>query len=1587
MAEAQVKALITKRAGTKKSLTAFINFLSKFNSESDVPNLEKRFHDIQEVRKKFIAYQDELEGLLEESDELLDYRVNFDDAYFDAITNAENLLSKFSKNYALAPAITVQTPNIGQTGPTSGTSNLIPPTNQQSDTMSTASQSPDQFTFPNTTQPIAMNQQSLDAVNQQLLLSQLSQNAFDNLHSSSLPTISLPTFSGNFDDCCLKGEASEVISAIGSSDGNYKVAWELLKERYDDLFIPSLSRLHLRALAALEEPTESWDSILIVLLREKLNSSARERWEDCSSGVVRPTIKNFIDFLKRRTQVEGSRAQFSASKPAQEKHTSRFNKHSQQAFAASTYEASCVFCNETGHQVYSCNQFAALTPYARFEASRNGGWCTNCLKKGYRSSKCTSQACCNCKQKHHTLLHFDKSNNFASETPKTQVSSHFAANCTNMQAQTSSQALLATALVDIVNHQGKSRTCRIFLDAGSQAHFITEEIASFLNLIKKPANIYVTGIDNTSTNVKFSTQAILRSRASKYEKSAGFLIVPQISHAMPTIVINHIELGIPKNIKLADPEFFKPSKVDALIGVKLFYKLLSIGQISLKNHSNAILQKTQLGWIVAGEVSLSSQPSRVSCHVSIHSDPPDINLTRFWEIEELPSGPTLSSEEKACEEHYALHTRRHPDGKYEVRLPFNSKKSALGESYSTALKRFYALERKFQQRPEIQRDYIEFLDEYLSLGHMSLADNQDARVTGYFLPHHTVLKEDSITTKTRVVFDGSAKTSSGISLNDSLMVIVNSEDAQYQKILFRRKTSEPIRTYVLNTATYGTAPASYLAIKTLFQLADDEEEHLPLAAKILRRDFYVDDCLSGAKTVAEAITLRDQLITMLKKGGFNLRKWASNHPALLIKDQEHPESSHMSLDPDSATKTLGIRWHARDDYFFYVVNISNQSNITKRTILSQIAKLFDPIGLLGPIIVHAKIIMQLLWKIGAAWDESVPIEIHSSWSDFRGQLPLIEKLHFPRGITLPNVTKSQLHGFCDASENAYGACLYLRSLDSKGQVCIRLISSKSRVAPVKPLTLPRLELCAALLLARLYCAVKPAILSDAHESYLWSDSTIVLHWIDTPAHRLKTFVSNRISEIQTLTSSCHWRHVSSQDNPADLISRGQLPSEFVEASIWFDGPLWLAKDISLWPKGVLTPIVIPELKPIIPNTFCMKIEIKEFNLLEKYSSFNKLQRIIAYILRFICNCKLSKTKRAFGPLQATELKRSHHLIIRIVQLSAFKTEIELIKNGEPLPPSSKLIPLNPILDEFGILRVGGRLACASIAEDQRHPILLPAQHFLTRIIILSEHLRLKHAGPQATLYSIRQVYWPINGRNITRNLISKCIPCFRAKPRLADHQMGILPKQRVTSSRSFLHVGVDYCGPFYIKEKRHHNRARIKTYVAVYICMCTKAIHLELVSDLTTEAFLASLKRLFSRRGKAVEIHSDNGTNFVGAKNELSELYELFNSKSHQAAIANFYNEERIEWQPIDVISTGRLHRYTSESVVSMATCSTAQTAFLEALTQGVPASADKILWNSTAINVSQDWRLSAYLRREFTSSQMGSRKNHCSSSRKGQRS
>ena len=361
-------------------------------------------------------------------------------------------------------------------------------------------------------------------------------------------------------------------------------------------------------------------------------------------------------------------------------------------------------------------------------------------------------------------------------------------------------------------------------------------------------------------------------------------------------------------------------------------------------------------------------------------------------------------------------------------------------------------------------------------------------------------------------------------------------------------------------------------------------------------------------------------------------------------------------------------------------------------------------------------------------------------------------------------------------------------------------------------------------------------------------------------------------------------HVPTQDNPADLISRGQYPKDFLQSKIWKVGPPWLKDDHSMWPKTKLNNNEIPEdqpSKPILLFTLTISNKNKKgqsttnTDLLERYSHLRTLKHLVAYCLRFIYNSKTkNETERLGGPLLSEEIDTSMNTILKITQNLSFSKEMSALTHGESIDKKSSLLCLNPFLDQ-GIIRVGGRLENANIPTHQKHPIVLSRNHHVTTIIIREEHLKLKHASTQATLYGVREHYWPIDGRNVTRHIIRKCVKCFRAKPREIEYIMGNLPEKRLSYSRPFLNVGVDYCGPFYIKEKRHRNRKRENAYVLIFICFATKAVHLELVSELTTEAFLGSLKRFFSRRGKANTIHSDNGKNFVGANRELKSLHEF----------------------------------------------------------------------------------------------------------------
>ncbi|XP_018395620.1 PREDICTED: uncharacterized protein LOC108774103 [Cyphomyrmex costatus] len=351
-----------------------------------------------------------------------------------------------------------------------------------------------------------------------------------------------------------------------------------------------------------------------------------------------------------------------------------------------------------------------------------------------------------------------------------------------------------------------------------------------------------------------------------------------------------------------------------------------------------------------------------------------------------------------------------------------------------------------------------------------------------------------------------------------------------------------------------------------------------------------------------------------------------------------------------------------------------------------------------------------------------------------------------------------------------------------------------------------------------------------------------------------------------------------------------MPKQLMESHLWKHGPPWLGQEEETWPNQEKCTSEVPELR-----TFISSNNNDTWSVLHRFSTVNTLQRVVAWCYRFIHNSQ-SKNKTN-GELSTSELQHAMHSIIRIVQRETCTSEIKDLSQGNSCNKHNKLLSLNPFLDSDHILRVGGRLKHSTLTYNQKHPIILPEKHVITSMLIRSTHKLLGHAGPQATLYALRQKYWIINGRSKIRKILHECTICFRMRPQFTTYQMGDLPRERFQSSRSFVNVGIDFCGPFFIKERKLYNRNKVKIYVAVFICLASKAIHLEVVSDLTIEAFCASLKRFFCHREKSHLLLSDNATNFVGASNHLRELYDFIKSESFNQDISKWLSNQEVSWK------------------------------------------------------------------------------------------
>ncbi|XP_058449149.1 uncharacterized protein LOC131429118 [Malaya genurostris] len=1052
---------------------------------------------------------------------------------------------------------------------------------------------------------------------------------------------------------------------------------------------------HIRALSALGFELDKMSEIIFVqMVMMRLDQKTRRAYEADLGETEVPSWSELVNFLGNHCRMlenleclskscvmpQGNRR---INTPMGNQRYPSNNRSLAATVTRDRSKISCFLCQQN-HYINQCETFLNLTPGQRSDKIKSLSLCFNCLSHNHTASQCTRSSCRVCQKRHHTLLHLETSSSSIDPRPsnRSKLATSSVSNSSvsqpplyasqlNRTVSIKRQVLLNTAIVYVEDSFKELHKVRLLLDSGSMCNFITENCVQRLSLKKMKGGAHVTGVCGSSSTIQHKVCAIIRSTTSDFETEIECLVTPKITAKLPLEIFESEALSIPDNLVLADPTFNIPDRIDVLLGMDIYANVLESNRVPLLNGS-PVMQETALGWVIGGNVEVKKP--LVAAFVT--NENLDNSLRRFWEIENCSAQSKFTMEENAAEQHFMQTFYRKEDGRYVVELPFKTGCPNLGDSKQMALKRLLSLEKRLSKNWLLAKDYSEFINEYVALGHMhricSLQNYTALLGNDYFLPHHAVERPESSTTKCRVVFDGSAVTTNGRSLNDNLLVgpviqpklsdvlirfrvykiaftaglskmyrqvALADKHQSFQQILWRDNEAMEPDVYRLSTVTYGLASAPFQAVRAVKQLCLDEEKKISTCSK--DRD--------------EGFIYRRYFIC----GKFDLHKWCSNSSEFLNQLPQDEIEQKLLADEESAVKALGIIWKPEADVFMFNVNpiTSIRHEATKRSVLSDISKFFDPIGLAGPVILVAKLMMQNLWRKDTNWDDEIDREDMNKWVQFKSQLDQLRDIKLKRCVFPLSNAKIQIHGFCDASKYAYGSCIYVRSVDEGGHVHVSLVCSKSCVAPLERskkrktsnanMTIPKLELCGALLLAELVTEVVRSLQIHIDKTYLWCDSTIALSWIARNPDQSKQFVSNRVTKIQALTNTMRWCHVGTNDNPADIVSRGLMPKEFRESKMWWDGPEFLQLSEPMWPHECREPENVPELKSVV---LLSKEPPKEsFSIFQNCSSYRRMIRVMVYVQRFISIMKNRSDVPRSESMSREEVKSALQQLVKLVQ--------------------------------------------------------------------------------------------------------------------------------------------------------------------------------------------------------------------------------------------------------------------------------------------------------------------------------------------------
>lgn len=1352
----------------------------------------------------------------------------------------------------------------------------------------------------------------------------------------------------------ITGDASSLIASFTISSENYHKAWEALTMRYQNKRLlantymdkilefapfkgpPTLSSLQsfvaniaesIAALKSLDIEDEA-DFVWLTISLRKLDPTTRRQFEiDCINSEW-PTFQSLIKFIHGRSQVMQLSNPSSYSSPSAPTRPSS-RSHPILALTSSSSKTTCD-CTSS-HPLFQCPRFRSKSPSSRRSFLKGKILCFNCLRSGHVVGECPSSSRCRkCQGKHHTLLHHDSRRHEPNQSTAQPSISSTGPDPTPQPPLVASVTgptpiLLGTAEILVSDHQNTFQPVRALVDPASHFSLLTSDCARRLGLAWVPTRKHASCAGDVSLpNVKGQLSISLRPRSSSELFHIELLVVKTITGPLPSTPLQPPHEGELSFGLLADPKFWETGPIELLLGGQLFLPTITGTPVNFGEYQAL---PTIFGLVVIGASKL--QPSLyypLRCHCVVESPLDNEAIVRFWETEDVAT-PLEASHMDPCEQHFLDTHYRTSSGRYVVALPFKQQPVGMESSKHLAMRQYKSLESRLLRNPTLNEKYSAFLQEYLDLEHMSLTSSSSS----YVIPHHGVFKAQDPEAKIRVVFNASAR-SPDFSLNDFLLagpklqqdlttvilnfrlhlialtadlvkmyrqVLVRPEDRRFQHILWRPDPSQDIQVFELNTVTYGIVSSAFHALRVLVQLVRDEGKPYPLASMALLDERYVDDIVSGADSIEEARILMTQLKDLLAKGRFKIHKWTSNSREIVPESASSLPQEPISLSPkDSETKILGMLWDPLEDFFFYHVKPIDQG-VTKRSILSVIAHLFDPMGFLAPVVFKAKTILQRMWQSGIDWDSSPPPNIAQDWQEFSSELPFLDEIRIPRYVWKDKHHHRQVIGFCDASERGFAAVIYLRVLSSSEDPKVSLLKAKTKLAPLKTLTVPRLELSGAHLLVKLMLSILPSFKSlDISDTFFFTDSTIVLSWLQISPNLLQTFVGNRVSFIVSNSDVSQWFHVSSAENPADLASRGASPSLLRLNSLWWAGPQWLHNPNWMPTRSAkLQNAFEYEVKEEMKSGYALVVEDSApelIKLISRFSRYRTLLHVFSYVRRFILNCRpLHSEHSPSGQLTLGEIENSLQLLIHAVQLYEFAKEFSWSENR---PLSKRLKVLAAYADNDGLIRVGGRLQNSELPDEVKFPIILPGRcHFMSLLIRHLHHVHF-HLGFQALQAHIRRRYWVFRLRQVLKAELRKCLTCFKASARPQAPIMGYLPSCRVRPSRPFTECGVDFAGPFSIKLSARRNPTTTKAYLCIFLCMATRAVHLEVVSSLSTDSFLATLDRFVARRGCPQHIYSDCGTNFVGAENRLRELYSWFRAQPNRNFLHEHTVSQGIQW-------------------------------------------------------------------------------------------